>query len=144
MASQPIALSLHQVHNAPPVHLRGADVHNAPPTGPSKEHRELLSRRLRDLDQFRARKGHVGVGAQWTSRKTGKVHAVGQQVSVRGHTGTVSHKHEASGLPVIKWSEEKKPTPNEPKALTKATTSPTPDTLARWRVARTAMNRRKP
>jgi hypothetical protein len=69
----------------------------------AEEHRERLSSAVRDLDQFRARKGHVG--ATWTSRKTGKTHTVGDRVSVDGHTGVIERKHESSGLPVIKYDK---------------------------------------
>jgi hypothetical protein len=95
------------LHNPPGYRpILESDVHRdepAKPSEPTPEHRERLSSAVRDLDQFRARKGHVG--ATWTSRKTGKTHTVGQRVSVNGHTGTVSRKHEASGLPVIDWDK---------------------------------------
>ena len=96
-------------HNLPGVKtIPDRDAHNAPPghetpAKPAPAHQDRLSRALRDLDQWRARRGEHG--AEWTARRTGKTHRVGDRVSVNGHTGTIVRKHESSGLPVIEYDK---------------------------------------
>ena len=104
------------LHNLPGhKQIADEDVHNAPlghePAGrsapvktePTAEHSDRLSRALRDLDQWRARRGEHG--AEWKARKTGKTHRVGDRVSVNGHVGTIVRKHESSGLLVIEYDK---------------------------------------
>jgi hypothetical protein len=95
----------HDIHN-PPGHrpISDDDIHRdepEKPSEPSEEHRDRLARAVRDLDQWRARRGEHG--ASWTSRKTGKFHTVGDIVSVDGHRGRIVRKHPASGLPEIEY-----------------------------------------
>lgn len=98
-----------QPHNPPA--LTSDDVDSLPPglmkkpapAEPTPAHRDRLSKALRDLDQFRARRGEHG--AQFTS-PTGKIHRVGDRVSVNGHTGVIARKHPSSGLPEITWDSE--------------------------------------
>jgi hypothetical protein len=93
------------LHNPPGYRpILESDVHHdepAKPSEPTPEHRDRLSRAVRDLDQWRARRGEHG--ASWVARKTGKFHTVGDIVSVDGHRGRIVRKHPASGLPEIEY-----------------------------------------
>jgi hypothetical protein len=95
------------IHN--PVGVRqisDADIHTEvptePPADPAPAHRDRLNKALKALDEFRATRGHHG--AEFTS-KSGKVHRVGDRVSVDGHKGTITGKHPSSGLPEIAWDK---------------------------------------
>jgi hypothetical protein len=136
-------ISSDQVHNAPPVpvHLSSKDVHNPPgrgthsPSEPAPEHLDRLARALRDLDQWRARRGEHG--AEWTARRTGKTHRVGDRVSVNGRTGRIVRKHPSSGLPEIQWDKEHET--DEPKPVNTKGTTMSPSLINNWRTAREAM-----
>jgi hypothetical protein len=75
-----------------------SDIHT--PAEPTPEHRDRLSSALKDLEEFQATHGEHG--AQFTSA-SGKVHHVGDVVSVDGHKGRIIRKHPVSGLPEIAY-----------------------------------------
>jgi hypothetical protein len=82
--------------------ISDADIHSEPIAEPTAEHRDRLSKALKDLHEFHATKGHHG--AEFTSA-SGKAHRVGDKVRVNGMTGRIVRKHPTSGLPEIEWEK---------------------------------------